>query len=198
MCALQRYSRSADEVLDLALAVRDLKNKGKSDRAICKELKIGYGTLKEYNAALLEKDIESLSKEGQDAKRCELDDQVQSVVYKLADVAEKIESNHEEHKLEIATSLNDTNIPDAVKIKLRRYLRYPVEDMVEVQKALLSAIELRTRIWGLDKEVQDGVSVQTNKKIVFNVISDIDTTSEKLDNIADAIVGKKNGMPRMP
>lgn len=197
MAGLQRYTRGPDEVLDLALAVRDMKSKGASDRAIMRELKIGYSTLREYKDTLARKDVESLTKEGQDAKRCELDEQVQSVVYKLSDVADKIETNHEKHKEEINDALNDENVPDNVKIKLRRYLRYPVEDMVEVQKALLSAVELRTRIWGLDKEINDGVSVQTNRKIVFNVSHDVETTTENMNSIADQIVGKKNGLPKV-
>jgi len=196
---LQRYSRSHDEAIDMALAIRDLKNSGKSERAICKELKISHTTLQKYKQTLIEKDLESLSPEGHDIKRCELDEQVQSVVYKLSDVANKIELNHEAHKLEISNTLNDTNVPDTVKIKLRRYLRYPVEDMIEVQKALLSAVELRTKIWGLDKEPKDGVSVQTNKRIVFNVNNDVETTAENINHLADAIVGKRtNELPWVP
>jgi len=191
---LQRFARSPEESIDMALAIRDLKSTGKSDRAICKELHIGYETLKNYQQILRTKDIESITQEGQDTKRCELDEQVQSVVYKLSDVADRIETNHETHKLEITDTLNDENVPDNVKIKLRRFLRYPVEDMIEVQKALLSAVELRTKIWGLDKDSKDSMAVQTNRKIVFNVNNNIETSTEKLNSIADTIVGKKHGV----
>jgi len=191
---LRKYSRSHDEAIDMALKIRELQSTGKSDRAICKQLRIGHETLQGYKKTLIEKDLELLTPEGQDAKRCELDEQVQSVVYKLSEVAGKIESNHEIHKEEITLTLSDEKISDSVKVKLRRFLRYPVEDMIEVQKALLNAVELRTKIWGLDKELKDGISVQSNRKIVFNVSKDIDTTAEKLSSIADKIVGKTNGM----
>jgi hypothetical protein len=186
--------------IDTALAIRDLKNKGKSDRFICKELHMHHNTLQGYKQILVTKDLESLTQEGQDVKRCELDEQVQSIVGKLAEVVEKIENDHEEHKKEITNTLNDSEVPETIKIKLRRYLRYPVEDMIEVQKALLNAVELRSRIWGLDKEIKDNNPSQGSKKIVFNIngISNVEAASTRLNNIADAIVGKKNGMPRLP
>lgn len=196
MSKIVKSTRSLEEHIDNVLQIRELKNKGESDRSICKSLEISHTTLQRYKGILAETDLKSITAEGQNAKRCELDDQVQSVVCKLSEVVNKIEVNHENQKNEIQRILSDPEVENNLKIKLRQINRYPVEEMLEVQKAILNAVDLRVKIWGLDKEIKDSLSIQDNKKLILNVHSDgnIHQASNKLHKIADAIVGKTDGM----
>lgn len=194
MTKIVRSTRSLDEHVDNLLKIRELKNAGASNRSICKELNISYAILKNYEAILVEKELEGLSEEFQNEKRLLLDDQVLSIIGKLNQAGKAVEDEH--HKLvdQIDTLLQDDKIDVLVKAKLRRFVRYPVSDITQIQKLILNAVELRSKIWGLDKEQKETTSITNNKKLVFQLNQKVEADTNKLDSIADSIIENTHGM----
>lgn len=190
---LIRSTRTLNEHVDNLLIVREAKDIGKSDRQICRDLGISFSTLKKYKELLASTDLETLTPEYQNEKRCELDSQVQSVVNKLYNVTQTIEDNYKKQKEEIEEHLETKgeNLEYKEKMQLKRQIQYPNERIVSIQRLLLNAIELRSRIWGLDKENQGGIQIQSNKKIVFESTQHVKTNTDKINEIADSIVGNK-------
>ena len=185
---LVKSTRTLDEHFDNALSVREMKSSGTSDREICRQLAISNTTLQKYKDLVTKTDLETLSPEYQNEKRCELDDQIQTVIGKLSSVERRIETEHTEQSTEINKILQQVDIDDQVKIKLMRYARYPLSDLLELKKLVLQAVDLRMKVWGLDKEGKDSGSIQSNKKIVFNVTNRVTGETDKLNKIADTII----------
>lgn len=194
MGKLVRSSRSLDEHVDNLLKVRELKNAGMSDRSICKELGISYTVLKSYDGILVGKELEALSEDFQTEKRIILDDQVVSVIGKLNEAGKTVEKEHETLVEQINTLLENENIDVLVKAKLRRFVRYPVSDIVHIQKLVLNAVELRSKIWGLDKEQKDTATITNNRKVVFQLNQNVKADTDKLNSIADSIIENTHGM----
>jgi len=194
MSKLVRSTRSLDEHVDNLLKVRELRNAGKSNRSICKELNISYIVLKNYETILVKKELEGLSDEFQNEKRLLLDDQVLSVIGKLNEAGKAVEQEHDNLVEQINTLLADDKIDVLVKAKLRRFVRYPVNDIAHIQKLILNAVELRSKIWGLDKEHKETASITNNRKIVFQLNEKVETDANKLNSIADSIIENTHGM----
>jgi hypothetical protein len=194
MTKLVRSTRSLDEHVDNLLRIRELKNAGASDRSICRELNISYQVLKNYDGILLRKELAALSEDYQNEKRLLLDDQVLSIIGKLNEAGAAVEKEHETLVEQINTLLEDDKIDVLVKAKLRRFVRYPVNDIVQIQKLVLTAVELRSKIWGLDKEQKEMASITNNRKIVFQLNQKVETDTNKLNSIADSIIENTHGM----
>ena len=127
---LVKSNRTFEEHLDKALEVRNMKSEGVSDREVCRQLSISHNTLKRYKETLAKSDRESLTPEHQNEKRCELDDQIQTVINKLSTVEHRVERDHEEYVQLVNTVMNTEGIEDQVKVKLKRYTRFPVGDIL--------------------------------------------------------------------
>lgn len=194
MGKLVRSTRSLDEHVDNLLKVRELQNAGVSDRQICRELNISYAILKSYDGILVGKELEALSEDYQNEKRLVLDDQVLSVIGKLSEAGKAVEVEHGTLVDQINTLLEDDKIDVLIKAKLRRFVRYPVSDVVQIQKLILNAVELRSKIWGLDKEQKETASITNNRKVVFQLNQKVEADSKKLDTIADSIIENTHGM----
>lgn len=196
MSKLVKSTKSWEEHTEALMIVRDLKSSGASDQDICKNLNISHSTLQKYKSFLSQKDIESLTSEYQNEKRCELDDQIQTVIKKLGCVERKVEEENEELVREVNVILQNSELEDQVKIKLRKFCKFPVGDFIELKKLTLQAMELRFKVWGLDKENQGSMSMETNKKVVFQINQKITTDTDKLNSIADTIIneGYSNGV----
>jgi hypothetical protein len=193
---LVKSTRDYDEHLENLLTIQEMKSKGLNDREVCKVLHIGASTLQEYKKTLIELDVNSLSPEGIVTKKSELDDQIQVVISKLHDIAEQVDTTYKVKHKEILDTLLDAEIDLNTKISLKRSLRYPVEDIIQVQKTLLEAILVRSRIWGVEKD-SDGAQINQHKKVIFN-FSDtkkVEVDKSRLNNVADTILEKiHNGM----
>ena len=194
---LVKSTRTFDEHLDNMLQVRDLKTVGTSDRDICKQLNIGQTTLQNYKKALIKEDAASLSPEAQNAKRCELDNQIQTVVQKLVTVENRIEHEHDEYVQHINNLVKKEDLDEQVKVKLRRYAKYPLSDLLEIKKLILQAVDLRTKVWGLERENRTSDGIQTNRKIVFQLNTKVEAETDKLNSIADTIIAGTNGLQKM-
>ena len=196
MSKIVKSTRTVEEHVDNVLAVREAMDSGISERQMCRDLGISYATLKKYKEILVKNDLEQLSDEYQFEKRCELDSQVQSVVNKLYNLVLTLEKKYEEDVSEInkLSADKEQKIDEKVVLQLRRLTKYPVGEIASVQKLILDAVDLRTRIWGLDKDNKAGTQIQNNKKIVLNINQKVSSDVDKLNSIADSIVGNNDGM----
>lgn len=188
MTKLVRSTRSLDEHVDNLLKVRELKNKGVSDRKVCKELSISYSVLRNYKEILLKKEVEELSEDYQNEKRILLDDQVLSVIGKLSEAGQAVETEHGELTEQINTLLENDKIDVLVKAKLRRFVRYPVADIAQIQRLILNAVDLRAKIWGLDREAKEVPVVNNNKKVIFQLNQKVEADISKINSIADQVI----------
>jgi hypothetical protein len=194
---LVRSNHPWEEHADNVLAIREMKNEGTSDREICKKLAISHSTLQRYKEYLSASELETLSDDIQNEKRYQLDDQIQSVIKKLTTVENKIEDDHIEYVAMVNKLLEKEDLDDQIKVKLKRYTRFPVGDILELKKLVLQAIDLRTKVWGLDKEQRGADSIQTHRKVTFQINHGVSTGADKLNNIADSIVQNSYGLQKV-
>jgi len=185
---LVKSTRNIEEHIDNLVAVQEAKAKGKADSVICKELQISHTTLQKYKAILVEQSLKTLTPEYQDAKRCELDEQIQTIIRKIFSVVNTVDDQYDIIRREVEDALNDPELEPENRLRLRRAARYPVEDIVELKKILISAVELRSKVWGLDKENNQKVQINNNRKLIFQVNHQLEDKTGKLDQLANSII----------
>jgi len=229
---LSKLFESLEEHIDILLSIRELKSKGCSDREICSTLGIGATRLARYKDLLRAYESRGLASneqggislaEFQNYKRLELDDQIQSTIRQLNTLLSRIDEEHQFNKAELTNLLgsigktDDRTEPAFVQDAARklRMARYPVEDVVNVEKTILSAVSLRAKIWGLNQETGMREVAGSNSKLgakrltliqvneapargIPSVREPKEASLEKLNKIADylsnKIIGDGNGM----
>jgi hypothetical protein len=192
-----KTTRTPEEHLDNLLTIRDAKAHGKSDKEIVKDLSISFTTLQQYKEYLATLDKKQLDTLDIKTMRFELDAQVQGVIRRLYEVTDKLDALYNQQTDETKLLLTDPSINYLEKYKLTKSLRYPVGDLSTIQRLLLSAIELRVRIWGLANEVPMYNQEKTTKKFVFKVTRDLTEGTDKIEQIADMMVESNGGLNGM-
>jgi hypothetical protein len=184
---LVKSTRNIEEHIDNILTVQEAKAKGKTDRVICKELKISHTTLQKYKDIIVKQNLTRLTPDYQNEKRCELDEQLQTIIRKLFSVVETIDTNFDDTRRDIEDILNNPDIDVETRIRMRKYARYPVEDLVEIKKIMVNAVELRSKVWGLENSASTKTQINHNRKMVFQISSQ-ETDASKLDKIAESVI----------
>lgn len=188
--------------LENIVRFREMKAQGLSDRKIISKLGIGFAQLYEYKQAIADLEIDVLSPDFVQAKKLELDEQVQATIGKLYEIVGHIEEYYYAGKQIAEKAIKDLDSEDSkyvdTLLKLRRSLSYPAKEVTDVTKILLEAIKVRAHVWDMDNGNGDGVPGRPQKITVR--VSDIPKLKKdvgKLNNIADAITGQNGTLPEV-